>query len=74
MTIPLARPAHKNPLLRTPRMNLPPAARGRIALGITAAAAEGRFELQVCADCGTVQYSSNPGVMVTIRSSVPSVQ
>ena len=56
MTIPLARPAHKNPLLRTPRMNLPPAARGRIALGITAAAAEGRFELQVCADCGTVQY------------------
>ena len=29
-------------------MNLPPWARGRIALGMTAAAAEGRFELQVC--------------------------
>jgi NAD(P)-dependent dehydrogenase (short-subunit alcohol dehydrogenase family)/uncharacterized OB-fold protein len=37
-------------------MNLPPWQRGRVALGITAAAAEGRFELQVCEDCGTVQY------------------
>ena len=37
-------------------MNLPPWARGRVALGITAAAAEGRFELQACEDCGTVQY------------------
>ena len=26
------------------------------ALGLTAAAAEGRFELQECQDCGTVQY------------------
>jgi NAD(P)-dependent dehydrogenase (short-subunit alcohol dehydrogenase family)/uncharacterized OB-fold protein len=37
-------------------MNLPPGARGRVALGITTAAAEGRFELQTCADCGAVQY------------------
>ncbi len=56
MTMPLMRPPRKNPVLRTPQMNLPPSARGRVALGITAAAAEGRFELQVCEDCGTVQY------------------
>ena len=56
MTMPLMRPARKNPMLRTRQLNLPPAARGRVALGITAAAAEGRFELQVCEDCGAVQY------------------
>jgi uncharacterized OB-fold protein len=35
-----------------------PASRGRsrVALGLTAAAARGRFELQVCAECGAVQY------------------
>ncbi|MGR4868052.1 SDR family NAD(P)-dependent oxidoreductase [Variovorax sp. LARHSF232] len=56
MTMPLMRPERKNPVLRTRQMNLPPWQRGRVALGITAAAAEGRFELQVCDDCGTVQY------------------
>ncbi|VTU26939.1 SDR family NAD(P)-dependent oxidoreductase [Variovorax sp. PBL-E5] len=56
MTMPLMHPKRKNPVLRTRQMNLPPWARGRVALGITAAAAEGRFELQVCEVCGTVQY------------------
>jgi len=56
MTMPLMKPKRKNPVLRTRQMNLPPWARGRVALGMTAAAAEGRFELQVCKDCGTVQY------------------
>jgi len=56
MTMPLMHPPRKNPVLRSRQMNLPPWARGRVALGITAAAAEGRFELQVCADCGAVQY------------------
>ena len=56
MTVPLMRPQRKNPILRTRQLNLPPAARGRVALGITAAAAQGRFELQTCEDCGTVQY------------------
>ena len=37
-------------------MALPPGPRSRAALGITAAAALGRFELQVCRECGTVQY------------------
>jgi NAD(P)-dependent dehydrogenase (short-subunit alcohol dehydrogenase family)/uncharacterized OB-fold protein len=35
---------------------LPPSARSRAALGLTAAAALGRFELQVCEHCRTVQY------------------
>jgi NAD(P)-dependent dehydrogenase (short-subunit alcohol dehydrogenase family)/uncharacterized OB-fold protein len=35
---------------------IPPPARSRAALGLTAAAARGRFELQVCGTCGAVQY------------------
>jgi NAD(P)-dependent dehydrogenase (short-subunit alcohol dehydrogenase family)/uncharacterized OB-fold protein len=56
MTMPLMRPKRKNPVLRTRLPTLPPGLRGRVALGMTAAAAEGRFELQVCDDCGAVQY------------------
>jgi NAD(P)-dependent dehydrogenase (short-subunit alcohol dehydrogenase family)/uncharacterized OB-fold protein len=52
----LERPKRKNPVLRTRLPTLPPAARSRIALGLTAAAAMGRFELQQCRECGTVQY------------------
>jgi NAD(P)-dependent dehydrogenase (short-subunit alcohol dehydrogenase family)/uncharacterized OB-fold protein len=52
----LERPNRKNPVLRTRLPTLPPAARSRIALGLTAAAAMGRLELQQCRDCGTVQY------------------
>jgi len=56
MTMPLMRPRRKNPVLRTRLPTLPPGQRGRVALGMTAAAAEGRFELQQCDDCGAVQY------------------
>ncbi len=56
MTMPPMKPRRKNPVLRTPQMNLPPWARGRVALGLTAAAAEGRFALQVCESCQAVQY------------------
>ena len=52
----LEKPKRKNPVLRTRLPTLPPAARSRVALGLTAAAALGRFELQQCRDCGTVQY------------------
>ena len=50
------RAKRKNPVLRTRLPTLPPAARSRAALGLTAAAALGRFELQQCRDCGAVQY------------------
>jgi NAD(P)-dependent dehydrogenase (short-subunit alcohol dehydrogenase family)/uncharacterized OB-fold protein len=46
----------KNPVLRTRLPTLPPAARSRVALGLTAAAALGRLELQQCRDCGAWQY------------------
>jgi NAD(P)-dependent dehydrogenase (short-subunit alcohol dehydrogenase family)/uncharacterized OB-fold protein len=52
----LERVKRKNPVLRTRLPTLPPAARSRVALGLTAAAALGRFELQQCKDCGMVQY------------------
>jgi NAD(P)-dependent dehydrogenase (short-subunit alcohol dehydrogenase family)/uncharacterized OB-fold protein len=52
----LTRPKRKNPVMRTRLPTLPPGARSRVALGLTAAAAEGRFALQVCGDCGAVQY------------------
>jgi NAD(P)-dependent dehydrogenase (short-subunit alcohol dehydrogenase family)/uncharacterized OB-fold protein len=56
MTMPLMKPGRKNPVLRTRQMNLPPWARGRTALAMTAAAADGRFELQVCQRCRALQY------------------
>ena len=56
MTKPLMPLKRRNPLRRTPQMNLPPWGRSRVAMGLTVAAAEGRFELQGCQDCGTVQY------------------
>jgi NAD(P)-dependent dehydrogenase (short-subunit alcohol dehydrogenase family)/uncharacterized OB-fold protein len=56
MIPPLVRPKRKNPVVRTRQPLLPPGARSRAALGLTAAAALGRFELQVCIACGAVQY------------------
>jgi NAD(P)-dependent dehydrogenase (short-subunit alcohol dehydrogenase family)/uncharacterized OB-fold protein len=56
MSTPLARPKRKNPLARTRLPLLPLGARSRTAHGLTAAAAEGRFMLQVCKDCGHVPY------------------
>lgn len=40
----------------TVQVPLPPSVRSRAALRLTAAAALGRFELQVCQNCGAVQY------------------
>ena len=37
-------------------MSLPPSARSNVALGLTTAAAAGRFELQVCVSCKAAQY------------------
>ena len=56
MTEPLQKPKPRNPVRALRRPTLPPPARSRAALRLTAAAAEGRFELQHCFDCATVQY------------------
>lgn len=56
MSAPLPRPKRKNPLARTRLPLLPHGQRSRTAHGLTAAAAEGRFALQVCEDCAHVLY------------------
>ncbi len=70
MTMPLMKPKRKNPVRRTPQMNLPPWGRSRVALGLTAAAAEGRFELQVCEDCATVQYPPREACSACVSSAL----
>jgi NAD(P)-dependent dehydrogenase (short-subunit alcohol dehydrogenase family)/uncharacterized OB-fold protein len=59
MALDIASKPLKNPVLRTPLPTLPtlpPGNRSRAALRLTAAAARGRLELQVCQDCGATQY------------------
>ncbi len=56
MTQPLVPPPKKNPQKRSRVPTRPSHFRSRAALGLAAAAAEGRFMLQVCGDCGAVQY------------------
>ena len=56
MTPPLQKPPRKDPLQRTRQPLLPPHQRSRTALGLTSAAAEGRFALQVCAECDHATY------------------
>ena len=56
MTQALRKPARKNPVARTRQPTRPPTARSRRAQGLTAAAALGRFDLQVCQQCNAVQY------------------
>ena len=56
MTGSLEEPERTDTVPQTRLPLLPPLARSRVALALTAAAALGRFELQVCGDCGTVQY------------------
>jgi NAD(P)-dependent dehydrogenase (short-subunit alcohol dehydrogenase family)/uncharacterized OB-fold protein len=67
----LQRPKRKNPVLRTRLPTLPPAARSRVALGLTAAAALGRFELQQCRDCGTVQYPPREACQNCLSTDLP---
>jgi NAD(P)-dependent dehydrogenase (short-subunit alcohol dehydrogenase family)/uncharacterized OB-fold protein len=52
----LDRRPRNNPLEKTRPPLIPPGVRSRTAHGLTAAAAQGRFALQVCSDCGLVIY------------------
>jgi len=70
MSPPFAKPPKKNPILRTRVPTLPPWSRSRAALGLTAAAAVGRFELQTCEDCGTVQYPPREACHRCLSTSV----
>jgi uncharacterized OB-fold protein len=56
MTASPEQPGRDSPVPQTTRVLLPPSLRSRVALRLTTAAALGHFELQVCRDCGAVQY------------------
>lgn len=71
MTTPLARPKRKNPLARTRLPLLPPRARSRTAHGLTSAAAEGRFSLQVCAECAAVVYPPREACPSCLSARLP---
>jgi len=67
----LKRPKRKNPVLRSRAPTLPPAIRSRVAHGLTAAAARGAFALQVCADCGAVQYPPREACRQCLSTRLP---
>ena len=71
MRLPMQRPPRKNPMLRTRAPTLPPWGRSRVALGLTAAAAVGRFDLQQCADCGALQYPPREACHVCLSARLP---
>ena len=71
MAMPMPPPARKNPILRTRAPTLPPWARSRVALGMTAWAARGRFALQTCADCGAVQYPPREACHTCLSARLP---
>ena len=56
MTQPIPVPPKKDPQKRTRVPTLPPQTRSRAALGLAVMAGQGRFALQVCAECAAVQY------------------
>lgn len=56
MSEPVTPPPKKDPQKRTRVPVRPPVERSRTGLGLTAAAAEGRFMLQVCGNCSQVAY------------------
>ena len=71
MTEPLVRPKRKNPLQRTRSPLSPQGVRSRAAHGITAAAAEGRFALQVCLDCNTAIYPPRDACPSCLSARIP---
>jgi NAD(P)-dependent dehydrogenase (short-subunit alcohol dehydrogenase family)/uncharacterized OB-fold protein len=71
MTTPLIRPPKKDPQKRTVVPVLPPMARSRAALGLAVMAAQGRFGLQVCADCTAVQYPPRDACHKCLSSDLP---
>lgn len=71
MTEPLLRPRRKDPLRKTREPMLPQGLRSRTAHGLTAAAAEGRFMLQTCADCGFTLYPPRDACPRCLSDRVP---
>ncbi|MDE4139128.1 MULTISPECIES: SDR family NAD(P)-dependent oxidoreductase [Rhodobacterales] len=71
MSEPLVPPKKKDPQKRTTVPVLPPATRSRAALGLGVMAAQGRFGLQVCADCQAVQYPPRDACHKCLSTDLP---
>lgn len=71
MTDPISAPPKRNPQTRTPVPLVPPQARSRAALGLAVMAGQGRFALQVCAECGAVQYPPRDACHRCLSSDLP---
>jgi NAD(P)-dependent dehydrogenase (short-subunit alcohol dehydrogenase family)/uncharacterized OB-fold protein len=71
MTEPLKQPKRKDPLKKTRQPLLPLKMRSRTALGLTAAAADGRFALQVCTDCGKAIYPPRDACPYCLSPRIP---
>ena len=71
MTQALRPPPRKDPQKRTVSPTRPPEMRSRASLGLSAAAAEGRFALQVCAECQTVQYPPRDACQTCLSTDLP---
>ena len=71
MIPPPARPKRNKPNFRTRLPLLPDTIRSRAALGLTSAAALGQFKLQVCANCGAVQYPPREACHVCLSLKLP---
>lgn len=71
MTTPLQKPKRKNPLNRTRLPLLPQSVRSRTAHGLTAAASEGRFALQICDECGTALYPPRDACPSCLSARIP---
>jgi len=73
MTAPLTRPKRKDPLKKTRQPLYPQSIRSRTAQGLTAAAAQGRFELQCCSDCKEIFYPPRDACPKCLSPRVPFV-
>lgn len=71
MTKPLSSPPRKDPQKRSTAPTRPPEIRSRASLGMSAAAAEGRFALQQCDECGTVQYPARDACYSCLGTDLP---
>ncbi len=71
MSKPLVRPKRKNPLQRTRLPLLPHGQRSRTAHGLTLAAAQGRFALQVCDDCSKTIYPPRDACPYCLGAHLP---
>ncbi len=73
MVAPLIPPKRKNPLKKTRQPLYPQSIRSRTAHGLTAAAAQGRFELQKCSDCATIVYPPRDACPKCLSPRVPFI-